>query len=211
MISRTPGVTIRYTLDGSEPDETAVLYSAPFGISESCVIKARAFKDGFPPSPVVSRTAHKLFFHPAGDRSGMRPGCRFTYHTANFVLLGQVEPDPPEDVGVMPVPSIAGAPDEDHFAYVFTGYIDIPEDGIWSFYTRSDDGSALYIDGVCVVNNDGSHSAVSVEGSIPLEKGLHPYKLIYFEDYEGQMLAWGWKAPGAGTFTPVPASRLFYK
>ena len=211
MTSRTEGASIRYTLDGSEPDAASPLYTEPFRITESCVIKAQACKDGLPASPVTTRTAHKLYFHPAGDRTGMKPGCRYTYHAANFVLLEQVEPDPPEASGVMEVPSIAGAPDADHFAYVFTGYIDIPEDGIWSFYTKSDDGSALYIDGVCVVNNDGSHSAVSVEGSLPMEKGLHPYKLLYFDDYEGQELSWGWKAPGAADFSPVPASRLFYK
>ena len=61
----------------------------------------------------------------------------------------------------MKEPSIAGAPDEDHFAYLFSGYIDVPEEGIWSFALKSDDGSALWIDGVCVVNNDGSHSAAT--------------------------------------------------
>jgi hypothetical protein len=111
----------------------------------------------------------------------------------------------------MDAPSIAGAAAEDHFAYCFTGYIDIPADGIWWFSTKSDDGSALYIDGVCVVNNDGSHSPVVVEGQIPLKKGLHPYKLLYFEDYEGQELAWSWKAPGADSYVPVPANKLYYK
>jgi hypothetical protein len=111
----------------------------------------------------------------------------------------------------MKEPSIAGAPDEDHFAYLFSGYIDIPEDGIWSFALKSDDGSALWVDGVNVVSNDGSHSAAVASGTIPLMKGLHPYKLVYFDDYEGQELSWSWKAPGAASFSPVPASRLYYK
>ena len=62
-----------------------------------------------------------------------------------------------------------------------------------------------------VVNNDGSHSTAMAAGTIPLMKGLHPYKLVYFEDYEGQELSWTWKAPGAANFQPVPASCLFYK
>jgi len=211
MVSRTADAAIHYTLDGSEPTEDSPLYSGPFRISDSCPIRARAFKAGMPASPVSFRTAHRLFFHPAADRSGMKPGCRYTYHTANFQLVSQIETDPPEDMGVMREPSIAGAPDEDHFAYAFSGYIDIPEDGIWTFFTKSDDGSVLYIDGQCVVNNDGSHSAVVVEGQLPVEKGLHSYKLLYFEDYEGQELSWGWKAPGAEEFSAVPSSRLFYK
>jgi len=211
MSSRTAGAVIRYTLDGSEPTEASLLYTEPFRITDSCPIRARAFKEGFPPSPVVSRTAHKLFFQPSVDKAGLQKGCRYTYHEANFQLNNQIEPDPPEAAGVMDAPSIAGAASEDHFAYCFTGYIDIPSDGIWWFSTKSDDGSALYIDGVCVVNNDGSHSPVVVEGQIPLKKGLHPYKLLYFEDYEGQELTWSWKAPGASAYAPVPADRLYYK
>ncbi len=210
MTSRTPGAAIHYTLDGSEPTRESALYTEPFPVSASCTIRARAFKDGMQPSPVVSRAAHKLLFHGATDRSGMRPGCRYTFHTANFRLVGQIEADPAEGSGVMRYPSIEGSPAEDHFAYCFTGYIDIPEDGIWWFATTSDDGSALYVDGMCVVNNDGSHSAVQAEGQIPLEAGLHAYKLLYFEDYEGQELRWSWKAPSAQNYMEVPASALFY-
>ena len=211
LSSRTEGAAIHYTLDGTEPTEASPLYEGSFRIDASCIIRARAFRDGLPPSPVTGRTAHKLFFQPSVERAGLQPGCRYTYHTANFQLVSQVEPDPPEATGTMKEPSIAGAPDEDHFAYLFSGYIDIPKDGIWSFALKSDDGSALWIDGVCVVNNDGSHSAAVAEGTIPLMKGLHPYKLVYFDDYEGQELSWRWKAPGAAGFSPIPASRLYYK
>ena len=203
----TPGASIYYSLDGGTP----VLYNVPFTLKGSAVIRAWAVKEGMNPSVVTARTAHKLLFHAATDRTGMKPGCRYTYHEANFVLLRQIEEDPPEASGVLPAPSIAGAPAQDHFAFHFFGYIDIPQDGIWWFQTRSDDGSALYIDGVCVVNNDGSHSAASAEGQIPLEKGLHSYKLLYFDDYEGQSLEWAWKAPDAADYTPIPSNRLFYR
>ena len=209
--TRTEGASIHYTLDGSEPTADSPLYTQPFTIRESAPIRARAFKEGMEPSFVTSRTAHKLLFHAATDRMDMKSGCRYTYHAANFVALRQIEEDPAEATGTMPFPSIAGAPDQDHFAYCFYGYIDIPEDGIWSFYTKSDDGSSLYIDGTMVVGNDGSHSAVEAVGRIPLQKGLHAYKLLYFEDYEGQSLEWGWKAPSARTYSIIPANRLFYR
>ena len=66
------------------------------------------------------------------------------------------------------------------------------------------------IDGVKVVDNDGSHAEVSATGRIALEKGLHPFRLLYFEDYEGQALSWGWMAPGETDFTDIPASVLFH-
>ena len=208
---KTPGASIHYTLDGSEPTRESPLYREPFVISESGPIRARAFLKGMPPSPLVFQTAHKLFLHPSARREELKRGCRYTYHEANFTLLSQIESDPAEGSGVLAAPSIAGARREDHFAFSFFGFIDIPQTGIWKFETRSDDGSALYIDGVKVVNNDGSHSEVSAYGQIPLEKGLHPFKLLYFEDYEGASFSWFWCAPGTDDYRPVPGKVLYYK
>ena len=72
----------------------------------------------------------------------------------------------------------------------------------------SDDGAVLYIDGEKVVDNDGSHSAFLATGQIPLRKGFHAFQLPYLEDYEGQSLKWGWKAPGAEKFTPIPETAI---
>ena len=143
--------------------------------------------------------------------AGMKPGCLFTYHTANFVSVGQIDGDPEEDWGVMSEPSVADVPDEDHFAYCFSGYIDVPEDGIWHFSVTSDDGSELWIHGDKVVANDGSHKATTASGSIPLQKGPHPFRLLYF-DFDGDhSLSWAWKKEGAARFVPVPANRLYYR
>ena len=111
----------------------------------------------------------------------------------------------------MEAPSIGNAPDEDHFGYIFTGYIDIPEDGIWNFSLTSDDGAILEIDGTLVVDNDGSHSAITTFGRIPLLKGLHPYRIVYLEDYEGQDFHWGWMAENASRFTEIPVNNLYCK
>ena len=37
----------------------------------------------------------------------------------------------------------------------FTGQINLPKTGLWSFSLNSDDGSILYIDGAIFINNDG--------------------------------------------------------
>jgi len=113
--------------------------------------------------------------------------------------------------GRMPEPSIADAPQEDHFAYLFEGLIRVPQRGVWEFSTKSDDGSVLFVDGAKVVDNDGGHAAVSATGRIALEAGLHAYRLLYFEDYEGQEFSWSWRAPGAEEFSPVPAENLYVK
>ncbi len=50
LSSETPKAEIRYTLDGSTPDEKSLLYKKPFVISNSTYVKAKAFKSGSTPS-----------------------------------------------------------------------------------------------------------------------------------------------------------------
>ena len=211
MDCRERGAVIHFTLDGTDPSAGSPVYTGPFKVGESHVIKARAFKDGFEPSPVNSVTAHKNYYCPVSDKAGLRSGVLYTYHTANFKAVSQIEEDPEEGWGVMREPSIREAGAEDHFAYNFMGYIDVPSDGVWCFAVTSDDGSELFVDGVRVVSNDGSHEPVTVSGKIPLQKGYHSFKLHYFEDTGAQELSWAWKKEGPGNFVPVPADRLYYR
>ena len=209
----TPGAVIRYTLDGSEPDEHSALYEGPVRITRSGVIKAKAFKEGLAPSPALVLKAVKADYIRAAKSAPdetMRHGVAYSLHEGKFCDADAVAATRPADAGVMPVPSITSAPYEDHYGYVFSGFVDIPERGVWEFMTKSDDGSILYIDGKKVVDNDGSHAAVSATGRIALDKGLHPFRLLYFEDYEGQELSWRWKAPGENTFSDIPEDRLYH-
>ena len=47
--------SIRYTLDGSEPDESSPLYAAPIELTTTTVVKARAYAPGIPPSFTATR------------------------------------------------------------------------------------------------------------------------------------------------------------
>ncbi|MBR1926765.1 MAG: GH92 family glycosyl hydrolase [Bacteroidales bacterium] len=208
--SRTEGAVIRYTLDGSDPTEESALYEGPFQITEDCVLSMRAFRSGYEPSPLMRCHAFPIEYLPASAARATMPGCLFTYHKGAFKRSSDVLASPVVSKGIMKAPDITEAPDDDHFGYVFTGYLDIPEDGLWEFSLRSDDGSILEIDGRLAVNNDGSHSAYTATGRIALLKGLHPFRLVYLEDYEGQTLEWGWKAPSAGKFGDIPEANILH-
>lgn len=39
-------IPVRYTLDGSEPTESSTLYEGPVKITDSCILKAKAFRNG---------------------------------------------------------------------------------------------------------------------------------------------------------------------
>lgn len=54
MSCETEGAEIRYTLDGSEPNENSTLYSNPLSLSGYTVVKAKAYKDGMTPTDVYT-------------------------------------------------------------------------------------------------------------------------------------------------------------
>ncbi|BCU76238.1 PQQ-dependent sugar dehydrogenase [Luteolibacter sp. LG18] len=56
LASDTPGVTIRYTLDGKEPTEASPVYSAPLRVTADTTLKAIAAKPGLTASTVTRVT-----------------------------------------------------------------------------------------------------------------------------------------------------------
>ncbi|EJX00036.1 hypothetical protein EVA_11857 [gut metagenome] len=207
--SATPGAVIRYTLDGSEPNETSAIYNEPLKLQKTTTIKAKGFKEGFIPSRTYSIKATKADPKAALPISPSRNGVSYTYFEGNFQSVNDLSKADVIDSGIMSEPSIKEAKLPDHFGYIFKGYIYAPEDGVYEFGTRSDDGSILMIGNTKVVDNDASHAAIDATGRIALKKGYHPFTLSYFEDYEGEFLGWSWRTPSMNLLEPIPAERLF--
>jgi len=54
--SAISGTTIRYTVDGSVPDLSSLVYSLPFNLPTSAVVRAGSWKTGYAPSSITSET-----------------------------------------------------------------------------------------------------------------------------------------------------------
>ncbi len=85
---------------------------------------------------------------------------------------------------------------DDRYGIAFTGSIDIKSNGKYTFYTTSDDGSNLYIDGKKVVDNDGNHGPQERSGSVTLSKGRHAIEVHFIERTVGEMLEVRYAGPG---------------
>lgn len=98
--------------------------------------------------------------------------------------------------------------DTDNFSIRYTGYLQIDTSGSYTFYTTSDDGSKLYIDGTQVVNNDGAHGSQERSGSIALTTGLHDITVLFFENGGSENLSVQYQGPSISKQN-IPFSKLY--
>ncbi len=92
--------------------------------------------------------------------------------------------------------------------FVYTGYVNVPTDGQYTFYTSSDDGSQLYIGNTLIVNNDGEHAVTEKSGSLGLKAGKHAITVYYFNNQPSIGLSISYSGPGV-TKQVIPATGLF--
>lgn len=141
------------------------------------------------PSGITSEDEQGLTYYPAKKVNPKKNGVKYTYYEGEFKNLEEVKTKGvKKDNGTMTNFIVDEAPAEDHYAYEFTSYLNIPETAVYRFFINSDDGARLYIDGKLLIDNDGSHSAARKGQKIALNKGFHEIKIEYFEDYMGQEL-----------------------
>ncbi|RAW02967.1 PQQ-dependent sugar dehydrogenase [Pseudochryseolinea flava] len=98
---------------------------------------------------------------------------------------------------------------DDDYAFKWSGYINIPADGEWTFYTASDEGSQLLIGDNVVVNNDGLHTTREVSGKVGLKRGKHAFSVTFFERLNTASIAVRWAGPGVSK--QVIGSTAFYR
>lgn len=83
----------------------------------------------------------------------------------------------------------------DNFFVRWTGTLKVPQDGKYTFYTESDDGSRLLIDGKVVVNNNGPHGMREMSGDSELKAGDHKITIEYFELGSDAGMKASWSGP----------------
>ncbi len=107
----------------------------------------------------------------------------------NIPTTGALATGTVTDFDVDALQALVDPGDSDTFSIRYTGSIIITTADTYTFYTTSDDGSKLYIDGVEVVDNDGAHGSRERSGSIFLAAGTYPFTVEFFERTGGENLS----------------------
>jgi putative glucoamylase/PA14 domain-containing protein len=143
-----------------------------------------------------------------GWATGSGAGLKVKYYEGSWSSIPDFGTLTPvfEEVASIPKENIGNR--DDYYGLRFRGFISIDQPGTYTFYTNSDDGSNLYIDGVLVVDNDGLHGEQERSGTISLTAGKHLIKVDFIEADGNALLEVSYAGPGI-TKQKMPVNVLF--
>jgi S1-C subfamily serine protease len=156
----------------------------------------------------VTATPTRVELRAPDAASGLVPGLSVEYYKGTWDRVPDFASLKPADSAKAATFDLVPYKGKDRFALRFTGYVDVPADGVWAFYTRSDDGSRLLIGDRLVVDNDGAHPPIEERGFISLKAGKHAITVGFFHRTEVEVLKVLWEGPGIKK-QEVPASAFF--
>ena len=163
-----------------------------------------------PMSVVVLELSGKVKSEAAIELKNPISGLDYKYYEVRSEIMPVFSSLTPKSTGVVDNVVLPKGARESDFGVKYDGYIKLPEDGLYTFYSTSDDGSAILIDGRVIVNNDGRHAPIERSGFVQLTAGYHRFEVMYFQLGGGLELSASIKGPHLEKQI-IPASMLFRK
>lgn len=182
----TRPIKMVYTLDGSEPTPASTAYTAPIEITETTTLKIASVLPSGKMSPIRTIQVEKQSLAPAKEVVKTTPGLNMEVTDGMYLNVKELEAAQKETKksvikDLKEIRSVVKTSESmrgvNQYAAVATGYVNIPEDGV---YFISSDLEEVWIDGKLLVNNGGEVKRFSRhDSSVALAKGLHEIKAVF--------------------------------
>lgn len=196
---------IYYSTDGSRPTDKSNLYTSPVVLHKTTNLRFVSYKDGVMPSVPVSVQLNKLEFEDFKNYEGsgiFKKGLNYKYYHAHVMEENDLDQLTPVETGIIPNFTIEKRKREDYFGYIYSGYLDIPKDGIYTFSIKVNDKCTLYL--------DGKEFLCGGFKTVALRKGKYKIDEKYFQLGAKKFNIVSWQGPGFEQ-QEIPASALFHK
>jgi len=118
----------------------------------------------------------------------------YEYYEGRFENMPDFSILTPSDSGTAATFTLPPSNGEQFYALQFKGKLLVEQADEYTFYSESDDGSLLFINGNEVVNNDGTHALAEESGVVVLPEGLHDIVLQYFQNNGSEGLTVSWSS-----------------
>ncbi|KKM88125.1 hypothetical protein LCGC14_1261920 [marine sediment metagenome] len=167
---------VRYTLNGSMPSSDSPIAEGLISLDKNTVVKSAIFKE----DKIRSEVAEAYFR--IKSKNTIKPVNYEIFYLKDLRFIPALDNRKPDVTGSCY--EITSAEIENlikgNTAVRFKSQIIIEQSGMYQFYTRSDDGSKLFVDDQLVVDNDGDHGVREKEGQIHLKPGAHHLEVVWF-------------------------------
>jgi len=196
----TPGVEIRYTLDGSDPTVQSLQYRSPITLSATTRIKARAFRAGLSEMPWTSDGTHatamswttyeKKAPFAAVATTSTKPGLAWEYVEGRWAqLLSDVDRLPAlKDGSSEAMIDVSMRSTDGAFAVRSSGFIHVPADGVYTFHAPREwqfpDNEPGYDLRLSIHGQDwepATRRHAHGTWSVALKKGAHPIRIVFID------------------------------
>ncbi len=180
----TRPVKMVYTLDGSVPNADSNEYTQPLTFTENATVKIRSVLNTGRMSDVRTIQVEKQDLLPAAEVQTKGSGLKMKLAQGTFVRVDDLKKADKWAESVVKNADFKGM-----FSYkkpsaaIITGYLEIPEDGVYEFATDVDQ---FFIGDKLLINNDGEVKRHSRNNStIALSKGKHAIKIVFLNNIIG--------------------------
>ena len=178
-------IKVVYTTDDAEPTPESTVYESPIEFTESGVLKIRSVLPSGKMSPTRIITVDKQTLAPAKDVENKKQGLKMQVTDGMYLKISDIAKDATwKESTINELREITRVVKTDEsmrgvkqYAAIASGYIDIPEDGIYFF---SSDLEEVWIDGKLLISNEGETKRFSRnDKSVALAKGMHEIKAVF--------------------------------
>lgn len=187
---------VLYTLDSTDPASHGHRYVGPLQIHSTMTLKAVTVSDLHGMSDQFMAKYTKTNIHPPVTVEKLSAGLACNYYEGTWDRLPDFQNIAPKKSTSVVAIDRSPAERKEYFGLLFSGYLSIPRNGVYTFSLRSDDGSNLIIDGEQIINNDSVHVGILKIGQIALGAGFHSFQLGYFQGDGDALLDLVCEGPG---------------
>jgi len=138
-------------------------------------------------------------------------GVKWEAYKGEFPWVPEVSFLTPSETGSATQPAVDSGLKNSNGVIFFTGYLQVPADGEYTFSLTTDTGALLRIHDCTIIDEDyGYQGDTEQSGTIMLEAGMHPFRFYYIQRADKKsLLNFEWSGPGFGKQV-ISASVFFH-
>jgi len=212
LADTTPGAAIYYTLDGTTPTTSSLLYRGPFNLTNSALLQAVAAL----PSLANSSVASASFVNTSAIGHGTGLLGQYWANTTSAAFTNLTFTNLPTltrtDAFVYfnwdttgPAPAVG----QTVFAVRWTGCVQPQFNETYTFYATADDGVLLWVNGQLLANGWVDEAQTTYQGSITLQaQQFYNIEMEYYQNGGDAVASLAWSSPST-TQEIIPETQLY--